>query len=153
MTGDIPAELGNLSNLQELYLYDNELTGDIPTELGNLSNLAWLYLSGNQLTGDIPTEMSSLSNLETPGHRGEPVGRGYTAGAGRPVQPDGADSACWRVHPAQPRRCARSTSDSNCYANRYIPADPNPCNACAYGILGQGCGCSPGRRSVLRCQR
>ena len=39
MTGEIPAELGSLANLQQLYLYDNQLTGEIPTELGSLANL------------------------------------------------------------------------------------------------------------------
>ena len=37
MTGEIPPELGGLSNLTELYL-DNQLTGEIPPELGGLSN-------------------------------------------------------------------------------------------------------------------
>ena len=40
------------------------MTGDIPTELGSLSNLETLDLSGNQLTGDIPAELGNLSNLE-----------------------------------------------------------------------------------------
>ena len=63
LTGDIPAELGNLSNLETLWLHGNQLTGEIPTELGNLSNLETLNLGGNQLTGDIPTELGNLSNL------------------------------------------------------------------------------------------
>jgi Leucine-rich repeat (LRR) protein len=63
LSGSIPAELGNLSNLSELYLYDNQLTGSIPTELGNLSNLEYLYLHRNQLSGSIPTELGNLSNL------------------------------------------------------------------------------------------
>ena len=37
--GEIPTELGNLSNLQRLNLEPNQLSGEIPTELGNLSNL------------------------------------------------------------------------------------------------------------------
>jgi Leucine-rich repeat (LRR) protein len=64
LTGSIPAELGNLSNLEELWLFYNQLTGTIPTELGNLSNLETLILSSNQLTGSIPTELGNLSNLE-----------------------------------------------------------------------------------------
>ena len=44
MTGEIPTELGNLANLQQLYLGGNQLTGEIPTELGNLANLQELYL-------------------------------------------------------------------------------------------------------------
>ncbi len=64
LTGEIPTELGNLSNLQTLNLSLNQLTGEIPTELGNLSNLQTLNLSLNQLTGEVPTELGGLSNLE-----------------------------------------------------------------------------------------
>ena len=39
MTGEIPPELGGLSNLTRLYLFGNQLTGEIPAELGGLSNL------------------------------------------------------------------------------------------------------------------
>ena len=42
MTGEIPPELGGLSNLQRLDLHDNQLTGEIPPELGGLSNLTGL---------------------------------------------------------------------------------------------------------------
>ena len=38
-----------------LNLLDNQLSGEIPPELGGLSNLADLYLSGNQLSGCIPS--------------------------------------------------------------------------------------------------
>ncbi|MEN8218678.1 MAG: leucine-rich repeat domain-containing protein [Pseudomonadota bacterium] len=63
LTGSIPTELGNLSNLKELWLYGNELTGSIPRELGNLSVLIDLGLSLNDLTGSIPTELGNLTNL------------------------------------------------------------------------------------------
>ena len=33
--GDIPAALGNLAKLKQLYLGDNLLTGSIPASLGN----------------------------------------------------------------------------------------------------------------------
>ena len=91
MTGEIPTELGNLSNLQGLSLWGNQLTGEIPTELGSLSNLETLDLGGNQLTGEIPTELGSLSNLERwlGGNlgEGEPVDRGDTDGAGQATSP------------------------------------------------------------------
>ena len=64
LTGEIPPELGGLSNLAELFLADNGLTGEIPPELGGLSNLAELFLDGNQLTGEIPPELGGLSNLQ-----------------------------------------------------------------------------------------
>ncbi len=63
LSGDIPTELGNLSNLTSLSLWGNQLTGGIPMELGSLSNLTWLALNGNQLGGEMPTELGSLSNL------------------------------------------------------------------------------------------
>ena len=65
LTGELPAELGDLSNLKSLHLWDNRLTGDIPAELGDLSNLKSLYLWDNRLTGDIPTELGDLSNLQS----------------------------------------------------------------------------------------
>ena len=64
LSGEIPAELGSLSNLEYLILYSNELSGEIPAELGSLSNLEYLILYSNELSGEIPAELGSLSNLE-----------------------------------------------------------------------------------------
>ena len=63
IVGTIPSELGSLANLQQLYLWGNQLTGEIPPELGGLSNLTHLYLDNNLLTGEIPPELGGLSNL------------------------------------------------------------------------------------------
>ena len=63
LSGEIPAELGSLSNLRGLYLNDNDLSGEIPAELGSLSNLTVLYLSNIGLSGEIPAELGNLSNL------------------------------------------------------------------------------------------
>ncbi len=63
LTGSIPAALGNLTELQELYLYNNILTGSIPTALGKLINLRELSLGANLLTGSIPVELGRLTNL------------------------------------------------------------------------------------------
>ena len=63
LSGEIPAELGSLSNLVVLYLRGNELSGEIPAELGSLSNLTKLGLQSNELSGEIPAELGSLSNL------------------------------------------------------------------------------------------
>ena len=51
LTGTIPSELGNLSNLTSLYLSYNQLTGGIPASLGNLNDLSALNLTSNPLTG------------------------------------------------------------------------------------------------------
>ena len=63
LTGEIPPELGSLSNLTALYLDTNALSGEIPPELGSLSNLTDLSLRNNALSGAIPAELGSLSNL------------------------------------------------------------------------------------------
>ncbi len=64
LSGPIPAELGNLDNLEWLRLHSNQLSGPIPAELGNLDNLEWLRLHSNQLSGPIPAELGNLPNLE-----------------------------------------------------------------------------------------
>lgn len=72
LTGEIPKELGNLTNLEELNLSFNQLSGEIPAALGNLSNLKKLWLVGNpagnpvgnQLSGTLPEELGNLTNLE-----------------------------------------------------------------------------------------
>ena len=67
LSGPIPQEVGNLSDLRRLYLRENELTGRIPAEMGNLTNLHQLWLGSNrsnQLTGPIPPELGRLTKLE-----------------------------------------------------------------------------------------
>ena len=62
MSGEIPAELGTLSNLTDLRLDGNNLSGEIPAELGNLSYdnngfLSRLTLQGNDFTGCVPSSL------------------------------------------------------------------------------------------------
>ena len=50
LIGALPAELGNLSRLDALYLYDNAgLTGPLPAGMGGLANLGSLYTFGTGL--------------------------------------------------------------------------------------------------------
>ncbi|GAB5388153.1 MAG: hypothetical protein Alpg2KO_11210 [Alphaproteobacteria bacterium] len=61
VTGPIPPEIGNLSDLTELVLTDGTLT-TIPPEIGFLQNLGGLRLFNNQITA-IPPEIGSLRDL------------------------------------------------------------------------------------------
>jgi len=58
--GSLPVELGKLTNLKVLSFSDNEIEGSIPASLGNLINLEALYLSRNQLKGCYEEELSVL---------------------------------------------------------------------------------------------
>ena len=64
LSGEIPPELGHLSELELLYLSNNRLDGAIPPELGRLTNLTSLFLNGNDLTGEIPPALGNLTRLE-----------------------------------------------------------------------------------------
>eukprot|EP01046_Picozoa_sp_COSAG06_P041055 COSAG06_NODE_5045_length_3764_cov_12.821282_1_plen_1059_part_01 len=66
LSGTIPRELGSLTALRELHLISNpSLSGTIPRELGNLTALAELHLYSNpSLSGTIPRELGSLTALQ-----------------------------------------------------------------------------------------
>jgi Leucine-rich repeat (LRR) protein len=64
LSGEIPRELGNISELQWLFLSRNSLSGSVPQELGNLHNLKILMLSNNELTGSIPALLGNMAALE-----------------------------------------------------------------------------------------
>ena len=83
LSGPIPLELGNLTDLQELSIHGSEdpiptwlanlenlqklsihgSVGPIPPGLANLENLQELRLSGDRVGGPIPPELANLENL------------------------------------------------------------------------------------------
>ena len=62
LNGEIPTELGDIPNLQSLFLFGNNIQGEIPTELGNLTSLKRLFVSGNNLSGCIPINLQDVPN-------------------------------------------------------------------------------------------
>jgi len=64
LKGTIPDTIGNLRKLVRLLLMDNfSLSGRIPQEIGNLTNLTEIDLSENMLSGPIPHEIGNLAKL------------------------------------------------------------------------------------------
>ncbi|KAK4720961.1 hypothetical protein R3W88_011194 [Solanum pinnatisectum] len=63
ITGDIPKNIGYLSKLVKFYIGHNTIKGIIPTSLGNISTLQYLYCGNNRIVGQIPPQLGKLSNL------------------------------------------------------------------------------------------
>lgn len=63
ISGDIPAEIGKLTNLKALDLSGDQFVGEIPTSLGQLTLLNYLRLDRNNLSGQIPVEVAKLPGL------------------------------------------------------------------------------------------
>ncbi|XP_002984595.2 LRR receptor-like serine/threonine-protein kinase GSO2 [Selaginella moellendorffii] len=63
ITGRIPPELGQLTQVTGLYLDDNAIAGEIPRSLANLTSLQRMNLAQNRLTGKIPVEFLALKRL------------------------------------------------------------------------------------------
>lgn len=103
--GVIPAAVGQLRRLEELYLgadwetllrsvelsetyggYQNPrsaLRGEIPAELGQLAELRILYIHGHEITGRIPKELGQLTKLRELGITGTSVSGPIPAELGR----------------------------------------------------------------------
>ncbi|KAF2301382.1 hypothetical protein GH714_023495 [Hevea brasiliensis] len=64
LEGQIPYELGKLSQLSALNFSHNCLTGSIPASLSNLTQLESFDLSHNKLSGEIPSQLIALHFLE-----------------------------------------------------------------------------------------
>ncbi len=63
LSGELPEEIGYLTELAELNLSNNSLTGTLPAEIGGLTNLEELYLNSNQFSGALPATLGALTAL------------------------------------------------------------------------------------------
>ena len=62
--GDVPPQIGNLSNLEVLVLQRNFELGSLPAEIGVLSKLKTLKIIQYGVPGPVPFQLTNLTNLE-----------------------------------------------------------------------------------------
>ncbi|XP_022954667.1 MDIS1-interacting receptor like kinase 2-like [Cucurbita moschata] len=63
LSGQLPAAIGNMSQLEALSLEGNRFTGPIPSSISKLTRLTQLKLGSNLLTGSIPIGIRQLKSL------------------------------------------------------------------------------------------
>ncbi|GAV63815.1 Pkinase domain-containing protein/LRR_1 domain-containing protein/LRRNT_2 domain-containing protein [Cephalotus follicularis] len=63
-SGQIPPEISSLKRLLRLDLSDNNINGNIPNQLSTLTRLLTLRLQNNEISGEIPDLSTSLANLK-----------------------------------------------------------------------------------------
>ncbi|CAL9748186.1 unnamed protein product [Musa acuminata subsp. burmannicoides] len=63
LSGRLSARIGNLTNLQQVLLQNNNISGGLPPELGLLPKLQALDLSNNRFNGSVPESLGRLHSL------------------------------------------------------------------------------------------
>ncbi|KAJ6759241.1 SOMATIC EMBRYOGENESIS RECEPTOR KINASE 1 [Salix koriyanagi] len=64
LSGSLSGTIGNLTNLRQVLLQNNNISGQIPPELGTLSKLQTLDLSNNRFSGAVPESLGQLNSLQ-----------------------------------------------------------------------------------------
>lgn len=63
LTGILPTEIGQLTELEYIDLSNNQIGGSIPLEIGNWTKAEFLLFRNNQFTGSIPNSIGGLQKL------------------------------------------------------------------------------------------
>ncbi|KAJ6914274.1 LRR receptor-like serine/threonine-protein kinase [Populus alba x Populus x berolinensis] len=64
LSGTLSGAIGNLTNLRQVLLQNNNISGQIPPELGTLSKLQTLDLSNNRFSRVVPDSLGQLNSLQ-----------------------------------------------------------------------------------------
>ncbi|KAL5539009.1 hypothetical protein UlMin_043905 [Ulmus minor] len=63
LSGTLSGAIGNLTNLRQVLLQNNNISGRIPPELGTLPKLQTLDISNNRFSGVVPDSLGQLNSL------------------------------------------------------------------------------------------
>ncbi|XVF47848.1 hypothetical protein PTKIN_Ptkin03bG0143500 [Pterospermum kingtungense] len=64
LSGTLSGAIGNLTNLRQVLLQNNNISGKIPSKLGTLPKLQTLDLSNNRFSGEIPGSFGQFNSLQ-----------------------------------------------------------------------------------------
>ncbi len=65
MSGDLPDEFYQLTDLRRFNFLNNNITGELKPEIGNMTKLSGLGFQGCKLSGSIPEEIVNIPNLSS----------------------------------------------------------------------------------------
>ena len=105
-----------------LEFIDNRLNGEIPPQLGNLSDLQELYISDSwvedRLNGEIPPRIRQTCQPAGNGPKGSVLERGDSAGVGQPHQPSKAQPCGQSVEWGDPAGVGTSLQSASVISQR-----------------------------------
>lgn len=64
MTGTLPSELGNLSNLKRLMLSHSRFDGSVPPEVFAITSLEKFHLTNNDFNGTLSSQIGNMKNVK-----------------------------------------------------------------------------------------
>ncbi|OAY48655.1 hypothetical protein MANES_06G174700v8 [Manihot esculenta] len=64
-SGPLPSDLGNCTRLQQIYFDSSGVSGEIPSSFSNLKSMVTVWASDNELTGKIPDFIGNWSKLNS----------------------------------------------------------------------------------------
>ena len=65
LEGSIPSEIGRLSALEHISLYNNTISGQLPERMKELTNLQFVAIESNELSGSLPSWINQWTNVES----------------------------------------------------------------------------------------